>query len=601
MSIPSKGIPEFLKSRSFLYLDGSSTFVDVKNAPSLNPTSAMTLEAWVCRLDSGGHSNHPFVSKVETDEIPYMPGDWEFFAGWNAYDEQGTPWGDYVLLWSYADSTMHTASLPSGVELKTWYHAAGVYQWDETGKTGSVTLYINGTLISTIKISRGIGTNGRDVWIGRSHRLNSYFQGALAEVRFWSTARTQQQIEDSMNQALPSSGNTGLVGYWPLDEGSGSTAQDRSGSGNNGAITAPRWISATTWVRSALQPKVGSVPSLASRKNIPYIAYGASIPEVSTAVAKVDRLINQTWEPVGGHVVTTAGTTRTALHVGSAAAYLVCDPGGLEGHTFQRPLDATTPEWTPIGPTGLKIWESMRVQSASDAVYLGYVDAGDIPRVYRYQQSKWTELEGVLSGGEGKVNSLDLVVDEGTPYVAVSGPGPSSGHDRIEVRSYTNGAWVGMGNISRTMRGLNRPSLSLAVTKGQPYIFFDDNTFEDPVSIDARVMRYEGTSWVDVGKPGFAGTRVDMLQLTLSGGQPYVAFASYDNSSQPSTTVRVFTYDGSAWQQVGNDIKMGDGELVGGLSSLEVVDTGLYLVVLHHNQQSNSSSSWLYTLSRWSS
>jgi len=35
--------------------------------------------------------------------------------------------------------------------------------------------------------------------------------------------------------------NTGLVGYWNFDEGSGTVAKDGSGNGNNGTITSPAW------------------------------------------------------------------------------------------------------------------------------------------------------------------------------------------------------------------------------------------------------------------------------------------------------------------------------------------------------------------------
>ncbi len=44
--------------------------------------------------------------------------------------------------------------------------------------------------------------------------------------------------------------NTGLVGYWPFDEGSGTTAYDKSGNGNNGT-----WSGATPYYTSG---KIGS-------------------------------------------------------------------------------------------------------------------------------------------------------------------------------------------------------------------------------------------------------------------------------------------------------------------------------------------------------
>jgi hypothetical protein len=40
----------------------------------------------------------------------------------------------------------------------------------------------------------------------------------------------------------PSTLRMGLVGRWKLDEGSGTSAADSSGAGNNGALTGPAWV-----------------------------------------------------------------------------------------------------------------------------------------------------------------------------------------------------------------------------------------------------------------------------------------------------------------------------------------------------------------------
>jgi hypothetical protein len=49
-------------------------------------------------------------------------------------------------------------------------------------------------------------------------------------------------------------GDTSLVGYWPLNEGTGTTAYDKSGKGNNGTITnSPTWATWITGSSIALQ------------------------------------------------------------------------------------------------------------------------------------------------------------------------------------------------------------------------------------------------------------------------------------------------------------------------------------------------------------
>jgi hypothetical protein len=57
----------------------------------------------------------------------------------------------------------------------------------------------------------------------------------MDEVRIWNMARTQAQIQFSMNNRI-SSTTSGLVGYYKLDESSGTTATDATGHGYDGTV-----------------------------------------------------------------------------------------------------------------------------------------------------------------------------------------------------------------------------------------------------------------------------------------------------------------------------------------------------------------------------
>jgi len=77
------------------------------------------------------------------------------------------------------------------------------------------------------------------------------FQGVIDEVRLWTVARTQAQIQACMYQELSLTGGdcgidfTILKGYWRFNEGTGSDIIDSSGHGSNGWIESPSGIS---WV-----------------------------------------------------------------------------------------------------------------------------------------------------------------------------------------------------------------------------------------------------------------------------------------------------------------------------------------------------------------
>ncbi|MDA3923536.1 MAG: autotransporter-associated beta strand repeat-containing protein [Kiritimatiellae bacterium] len=116
----------------------------------------------------------------------------------------------------------------------TWYHLAFVRETD-----GSGYIYIDGELDKS-------GTFGTaaiaaaNIAIGRLPRISTIgFRGEINDVRVWSTARTQAEIQIAMNTRLTGS-EIGLTHYWPLDEGTGTTA-DNLASTDDGTITGATW------------------------------------------------------------------------------------------------------------------------------------------------------------------------------------------------------------------------------------------------------------------------------------------------------------------------------------------------------------------------
>ena len=60
-------------------------------------------------------------------------------------------------------------------------------------------------------------------------------KGEIDHVSIWDTVLHSVQIQQYMN--CPPSGNeSGLVGYWNFEEGSGNTVFDQTNNGNNGII-----------------------------------------------------------------------------------------------------------------------------------------------------------------------------------------------------------------------------------------------------------------------------------------------------------------------------------------------------------------------------
>ncbi len=216
-----------------LQFDGVDDYVDLGNDLSLSISDHITISAWV-KHNSG------------------TPGQWEdiIMKGNTAYGFQ--------LYNTSGEFTFHIHSgswknLKSDVvpEAGSWYHIAGTYD-------GNVQkVFINGVLNNTDYWSGTIDENSDHLTVGyKVAGDNSWFNGAIDEIRIWNIARIQEQIAAGMNRALVGQ-EAGLVGYWRFDEGAGQTASDSSGNRNDGQLGStsgpddndPAWVVSAAPVR----------------------------------------------------------------------------------------------------------------------------------------------------------------------------------------------------------------------------------------------------------------------------------------------------------------------------------------------------------------
>jgi len=121
------------------------------------------------------------------------------------------------------------------VTIGNWHHCA--VTWDGT----SAKLYFDGTEYALTVGTAAEETTQRILFGARSNGPVIPLNGEIRDVRIWNIARTQTEIQDSMNKTLIGN-ETGLVGLWMLQEGAGNIAYDRSPLRNNATIKGASWV-----------------------------------------------------------------------------------------------------------------------------------------------------------------------------------------------------------------------------------------------------------------------------------------------------------------------------------------------------------------------
>jgi hypothetical protein len=117
-----------------------------------------------------------------------------------------------------------------------WYHVVGTYSF-----SGSLYLYVNGVQVSTNSHTvAAISYDSNPFSIAKLDYCCStghHFDGQIDDVRIYNRALSATEVTalyQSGQVTRKSVSNQGLVGYWAMNDGTGTTVGDSSGNGYNG-------------------------------------------------------------------------------------------------------------------------------------------------------------------------------------------------------------------------------------------------------------------------------------------------------------------------------------------------------------------------------
>ena len=130
---------------------------------------------------------------------------------------------------------MAGAQMPVG----QWSHMAATYDGSE------VKLYRNGALVDSADAMGNVQWSGApaEMVLGNFPKdgTGHFFEGKIDEVRLWNVVRTKDQLKASREINLTGE-ETGLVGYWRIDEGSGASTADSTATANHASINGAAWL-----------------------------------------------------------------------------------------------------------------------------------------------------------------------------------------------------------------------------------------------------------------------------------------------------------------------------------------------------------------------
>jgi hypothetical protein len=213
-----------------LRFDGVDDFVRVYEHEIFDLTTDMTIEAWINAFTTDGP--RVFVSKWND----YGPDFSYIFKIWNASDKLSIELSDNNNFGDLAELEGNTS-----VSINEWIHVAVTYNSNE------LRLFYNGVEDNSTAASGIIRNSIVDLIIGANSNgafLIENFYGIVDEVRIWDVARARSEIQADMYREI-SGDETGLIGYWPFNEGSGNTTFDQTIHGNNGILQ-----NGITWIES---------------------------------------------------------------------------------------------------------------------------------------------------------------------------------------------------------------------------------------------------------------------------------------------------------------------------------------------------------------
>lgn len=517
-----------------LSFNGTNSYIDCGNPASLNLSGAnkFTLSAWV--YPTSIPQGVGVISEMFTPTSSTV----QYEIGFGMDESAGG--SSKLKVGFYRDGSWRLAADTVDATLNTWVFITGT--WDGT----TLSLYKNGSLVTSTTPGSSLPVTYFDqVVIGRRHDTAGsvqYFPGKIDEPRIYNRALSASEVKvlydqgssDKVNSSVSTPQGTGrldsgLAGYWKLDENTGTSATDSSTNGNTGTLT-----SSPTWTTG----QIGSGVTFNGSSN--YI----SVPD-STALKPG----SNSWS-----VCTWANPANT-----NQTSYLVSKSNA--GNTMRFTLSICAGDPVCLGGAGKRLIFSLS-QELVGPTYRGAYSISDVTT------GSWRYFCGVA---DKDANAVKLYVD-GAEVASNSGSGGS-----WPSITNTDALTLGSGNAANYYAGsLDETRIySRALSSEEIAQLYRLTT---PTGTDASLKGYwsfngqdvSGTTAYDRSGGGFNGTITGASVtpgklgqgLSFNGSSTYVTISDQSALKPNNVTLSAWIKPGSL-SAVGAIIEKGDANTAG--------------------------------------
>lgn len=229
--------PEWTNGKvgSALKFDGSDDYATVADsgATQLDVVNELTISAWIYK--TGDNASGSWADMVvKGDQSATSVNYW-----FQIYDDSGVEYLDFFFT---NGGGGHEVRGTTPIALNTWQYVTVVYN----DAANTVKFYVNGVPQSGANVvmfggdpeNESLQTNDEPIRIGHTYS-GQMFPGIIDDVKIYNYARSDSQIISDMN-----GGQMAPVGYWKMDDGAGTVAQDSTPNNNDLTLSTASWTNA---------------------------------------------------------------------------------------------------------------------------------------------------------------------------------------------------------------------------------------------------------------------------------------------------------------------------------------------------------------------